>query len=108
MAFQVLLAANFIPIPSSHPSQKKLFAHKADNSGLYISNTESPTCCQVIKGKDDHLDKLHSYTQYTQPVFNNFYNLDDANERLLSTRLTISPTIPPCCLTQAGKKANLA
>ena len=108
MTFQVFLAANSIPIPSSHLSQKILLAHRAGNSRLCMGNTESPTCCRVIKSKGDHQDRSHSYTQYTQPVLNNLHNLDDAYERLFSTRLTISPTIPPRRLTQTRKRANLA
>lgn len=108
MAFLILPVANFFSIPSSHPSQEKLLAHKARNNGLCIGNTENPTYCQVIKGKDNHPDRLHSYTQYTQPVFNNLYNPNDANESLFSMRLTISSTIPSCCLTQARKKTYFA
>lgn len=62
MAFQVLLAANFIPIPTFHLSQEKLLAYKARDSGLCIDNTESPTCCQVIKGKDHYPDRSYNYT----------------------------------------------
>lgn len=103
IAFQVLFVANFISIPSSHPSQKKLLAHKAGNNGLCIANKKSLTYCQVIEGKEDHLDRSQSYTQYIQLVFNNLHNFNNANERLFSTCLTIFPTIPPCCLTQTQK-----
>lgn len=107
MAFQVFLVANFFPIPSSHPSQEKLLANRAGNSGFCMGNTESPTYCRVIKGKGDHPDRSHSYTQYIQPVLNNLHNLDDANEHLFSIHLTISLTILPRCLTQARKRAYL-
>lgn len=107
MAFQVFFAANSILISSFYSSPEKLLAYRAGISGLCIGNTESPICCHVLKGKGDHLNRSHSYTQYTQLVFSNLHNLDDANERLPNTRITISPTIPPCCLTQARKKTHL-
>lgn len=105
--FKVLLAANSISIPPSHPSREKLLAHRAGNSGLCMGNTESPACCRVIEGKSHHPDRSHSYTQYTQPVLNNLHNFDNTNERLLSTRFTISLIIPPRCWTQARKKSHL-
>lgn len=107
MAFQVILAANSIPVPSSYPSQEKLLAHGVADSRLCMGNTDSPACRWVIKGKGHHPNRLHSYTWSTQPILNNLYNLDNANERLLNTCLIISHTIPPWCLTQVWKRSHL-
>lgn len=90
MVFQVLLAANSIPIPPSHPSREKLLAHRAGNSRFYMGNTEGTPCCRVIKGEGHHSDGSYGHTRYTQPVLNNLHNLNNTNERSLSTRLTIS------------------
>lgn len=51
MAFQVLLAANSIPILPSHPSREKLLAHRAGDSKLCMGNTESRHVVESSRAK---------------------------------------------------------